>query len=385
MLAPSKTAVILVEGEATHSSSQQSLTPAQQQFNAMSEKIAQQKQQVEEWQALVVLVQQRIHGKLMPLYDQLARQHGQLIEQLHQASLQYPLTAWENAQLHRVIIELCEQVLRHKLPDEDPLIAQIYQLYLAEQAQLSTFAPAASKLPQQQHLQPLDRGFEPDCGVALFDADDLTTVLATDLATSFEIMAQQQEAERDYQKQQRKMARLALKQQAKEHAKEERDIAQQQANAPAQKSLRQLYQRLAGMLHPDREQDEQQKITKTDLMQQATEAYQSQDLLGLIELQNAVRFNTNSNFAQLADEQLHLYNLNLRRYSQTLDENITGHKARLASLCAIERVEMVTAKSVIKKLKEQASLLTQYNAMLSQQLKNLKDAKAIKAFLRQYS
>lgn len=381
MLAPSKTAIILVEGEATHSSSQQSPTPAQQQFNALSEKIAQQKQQVEEWQALVVLVQQRIHGKLMPLYDQLARQQGQLIEQLHQASLQYPLTAWESAQLHRVIIELCEQVLRHKLPDEDPLIAQIYQLYLAEQAQTSTFAPVASELPQQQHLQPLDHGFEPDCGVALFDADDLTTDLATDLVTSFEIMAQQQEAERDYQKQQRKMARLALKQQANE----KQETAQQQANAPAQKSLRQLYQRLAAMLHPDREQDEQQKITKTDLMQQATEAYQSQDLLGLIELQNAVSFNTHSNFAQLADEQLHLYNLNLRRYSQTLDENIAGHKARLASLCAIERVEMVTAKSVIKKLKEQASLLTQYNAMLSQQLKNLKDAKAIKAFLRQYS
>jgi len=380
VLAPSKTAVILVAGEAPRAPSpQQSPTPAQQQFNALSEKIAQQKQQVEEWQALVVLVQQRIHGKLMPLYDQLARQQGQLIEQLHQASLQYPLTAWENAQLQRVIIELCEQVLRHKLPDEDPLIAQIYQLYLAEQAHTNPLAPVASELPQQQHLQPLDHGFEPDCGVALFDADDLTTDLATDLVTSFEIMAQQQEAERDYQKQQRKMARLALKQQANE----KQETAQQQANAPAQKSSRQLYQRLAAMLHPDREQDEQQKITKTDLMQQATEAYQSQDLLGLIELQNAVSFNTNSNFAQLADEQLHLYNLNLRRYSQTLDENITGHKARLASLCAIERVEMVTAKRVIKKLKEQASLLTQYNAMLSQQLKNLKDAKAIKAFLRQ--
>ena len=381
MLAPSKTAVILVEGETTHSSSQQSLTPAQQQFNVLSEKIAQQKQQVDEWQALVVSVQQRIHGKLMPLYDQLARQQGQLIEQLHQASLQYSLTAWESAQLQRVIIELCEQVLRHKLPDEDPLIAQIYQLYLAEQAQTNPLAPVARELPQHQDKQPLDIGFEPDCGVALFDADDLTT----DLATSFEIMAQQQEAERDYQKQQRKMARLALKQQAKERDKEEQDTVQQQANALAQKSFRQLYQRLAAMLHPDREQDEQQKTNKTDLMQQATEAYQSQDLLGLIELQNAVSFNTNSNFAQLADEQLHLYHLNLRRYSQTLDENIAGHKARLASLCAIERVEMVTAKRVIKKLKEQASLLTQYNAMLSQQLKNLKDAKAIKAFLRQYS
>ncbi|WP_026471328.1 hypothetical protein [Alkanindiges illinoisensis] len=382
MRAPSKTAIILVEGEATQSpSQQQSLTPAQQQFNVLGEKITQQKQQVEEWQALVVSVQQRIHGKLMPLYDQLARQHGKLIEQLHQASLKYSLTAWESAQLHQLIIELCEQVLRHKLPDEDPLIAQIYQLYRAEQAQTNPLAPAASELPQQQHLQPLDPSFDLDCGVALFDADDP----ATDPATSFEVMAQQQEAERHYQKQQRKMARLALKQQAKEQSKEERDTAQQQANAPAQKSLRQLYQRLAAMLHPDREQDEQQKITKTDLMQQATEAYQSQDLLGLIQLQNAVSFNTNSNFAQLADEQLQLYNLNLRRYSQTLDENIAEHKARLASLCAIERVEMVTEKSVIKKLKEQVSLLTQYNAMLSQQLKNLKDAKAIKAFLRQYS
>lgn len=361
-------AVILGENE----NLQQPLTPVQQQFNQLSQKIEQQKQQLEQWQALIVLAQQWINGKLIPRYDQLTRQHGKLIERLHQASLQYALTAWESNQLHELIVQLCEQVLRHKLPDEQKIIEQIYQHYTAEKAPLHTAKTALGELPPQQRARLLNHEPAP----AGLEADDLA---ASDPAASFEIRAQQQHAARQHQKQQHKMARLAQQQQAK--AQQEK---QQQASAAPQKSLKQLYQRLASILHPDRELDEQHKIMKTDLMQQATEAYQAQDLLSLIQLQAATKFNTHLNPAPLTDEQVQGYNLNLLKYSQQLDDEIARHRAKLGNLCGIERVETATPKAVIRKLKQEAALITEHNARLSQQIDALKDARAIKALLRQY-
>lgn len=50
-------------------------------------------------------------------------------------------------------------------------------------------------------------------------------------------------------------------------------------------SVRDVYRRLASVLHPDREREAQQRERKTALMQQANQAYATQDLLALLELQ----------------------------------------------------------------------------------------------------
>jgi hypothetical protein len=50
-------------------------------------------------------------------------------------------------------------------------------------------------------------------------------------------------------------------------------------------SVRDVYRRLASLLHPDREPDAQQRERKTALMQQANQAYADEDLSALIELQ----------------------------------------------------------------------------------------------------
>ena len=58
-----------------------------------------------------------------------------------------------------------------------------------------------------------------------------------------------------------------------------------QEDQEVSQSVRDVYRRLASVLHPDREREAQQRERKTALMQQANQAYAKQDLLALLELQ----------------------------------------------------------------------------------------------------
>ena len=53
----------------------------------------------------------------------------------------------------------------------------------------------------------------------------------------------------------------------------------------ARRSLREVFRRVASVLHPDRELDPERRDAKTALMQQANRAYEEHDLLALLELQ----------------------------------------------------------------------------------------------------
>ena len=67
-----------------------------------------------------------------------------------------------------------------------------------------------------------------------------------------------------------------------------RTAAQQRRAAEAQRtaqSLREVFRKLAGALHPDREMDHERRAVKTALMAQVNEAYGRADLLALLELQ----------------------------------------------------------------------------------------------------
>lgn len=64
------------------------------------------------------------------------------------------------------------------------------------------------------------------------------------------------------------------------------------------------------MIHPDREQDET-KRRKTELFQQASQAYEKQDLFYLLKLQLQLEQNKGLGAKELSAEQLRFYKLAL--------------------------------------------------------------------------
>ncbi|ONG41767.1 hypothetical protein BKE30_02705 [Alkanindiges hydrocarboniclasticus] len=341
-----------------------SLTPQQKKFNQLSEKIEQQKQQLEEWKQTAELAQRQVNGKLAPLFETLTLDRLMLIEQLHEASLAYAFTSREAGQLNALILQWCEQVLDHSLsPVQVQRIELIYEVHAGYNFQ---GRQAVSELPDERLTPQVHE--QPDC------TDDVTMADPDDYEAWHEQIVQQRQAEQQARRSRQKNAKQAKNIQQAQHV-----------DALAHKSFKQIYQRLVANLHPDREPDEQEKIKKTGLMQQVTESYQAQDLLGLLQWQIQLGQQDKAGDTQLADEQLQLYNLNLSRHSEQLDQQINEYRLMLQDICQFENLEAVTPKTVIKKLKEDARFILQQHHELQQLIHQLSNAKAIKTFLKQMS
>ena len=76
------------------------------------------------------------------------------------------------------------------------------------------------------------------------------------------------------------------------------------------------------MIHPDREQDETKKEEKTELFQQASQAYEQQDLFYLLKLQLQLEQNKGVWTKELSAEQVKFYKLALDAQSQQLESQI---------------------------------------------------------------
>jgi curved DNA-binding protein CbpA len=101
-----------------------------------------------------------------------------------------------------------------------------------------------------------------------------------------------------------------------------RQQKREQAEQMAAQSLKTVYLKIAAMIHPDREQDEAKKEEKTELFQQASQAYEQQDLFYLLKLQLQLEQNKGVGAKELSAEQVKFYKLALDAQSQQLESQI---------------------------------------------------------------
>jgi hypothetical protein len=115
----------------------------------------------------------------------------------------------------------------------------------------------------------------------------------------------------------------AEQQQAREQAKQQRQQQKRkQTEQMAAQSLKTVYLKIAAMIHPDREQDESNKEEKTELFQQASQAYEQQDLFYLLKMQLQLEQNKGVGAKALSADQVKFYKLALDVQSQQLESQI---------------------------------------------------------------
>lgn len=376
----------------------QRLTAAQQRFNALSQQVASLQQELATWQHSMQQLQQKVLGELLPLYRQLALLQWQLATRLDEALASYKLGKREQARLQLMIAAVCDNVLAYT---DDPQLEakarQLQQLYSqrADIAGADALA-VAPEIPEQ--AVPDEAAMRQylllQCGI---DCDGMLADDVQALYMQMQQLEQQQQDAAQFQ-QQRQQAR-----QQKRKAQEQAQAAQQ-SGALASKSLKLVYQRLASLLHPDREPDEQQKVLKTGLMQQATDAYQSRDLMGLLALQQQIQqlatataehgaaqsptlngsLLNSSLLNSLLDAQLEAYILNLDRQSTRLAEDILACKQQAADMVNYPHYYRAKPRDILDRVKQAIAYQQQLIQSIQLDLQQLTDADSIKQLIQQY-
>lgn len=214
------------------------LSAQQSQFNALVQDVASWRASLADWKERF----DRLHQAVEPLRRELHAAWRDWVLALDNASHHPDLTRAEQAQLAELMREAAAALLQ---VDEDDELAALA-------GQQEDDAPIAQPAPQ------------PAAGEV---ADDNLEHLAED----WERQAAAAAAQRAEWAAKRRSA-AALKR-------------SKQATQAVSHSLRDVYRRLASVLHPDREADASVRARKTALMQQANDAYAAGNLLALLELQ----------------------------------------------------------------------------------------------------
>ncbi|MFV5373197.1 molecular chaperone DnaJ [Acinetobacter pittii] len=262
---------------------QQRSEPSAQQkkLNRLIDKIEQQKVSLSTWQNAQAEIQQHIRQKLMPVYGNLHEVLFQQLEQLWNILHSHEFSKADMQQLDEKIAQLAQMLKRSKMlfTEQLELVKQIDTFY-------------------QQHTQ-----------------DSLKkNKKAHSIKSEYDESAEFDEDFEQY---------AAEQQQAREQAKQQRQQQKrEQAEQMATQSLKTVYLKIAAMIHPDREQDETKKEEKTELFQQASQAYEKQDLFYLLKLQLQLEQNKGVGAKELSAEQLRFYKLALDAQSQQLESQI---------------------------------------------------------------
>ncbi|MGN5763795.1 molecular chaperone DnaJ [Acinetobacter calcoaceticus] len=259
----------------------------QKKLNRLIDQIEQQKISLATWQNAQAEIQQHTRQKLMPVYGELHDILFQQLDQLWMLLQQHEFSKADMQQLDEKIAQLAQMLKRSKmLKDEQlKLVKQIDTFYQQHAQQLAKKNKKVQSANLEQH-QSYEQSTAPE------EEDD------------FEQYAAEQQQAREQAKQ--------LRQQQK----------REQAEQMAAQSLKTVYLKIAAMIHPDREQDESKKEEKTELFQQASQAYEQQDLFYLLKLQLQLEQNKGVGTKELSAEQVKFYKLALDAQSQQLESQI---------------------------------------------------------------
>ena len=316
----------------------------QKKLNRLIDQIEQQKISLATWQNAQAEIQQHTRQKLMPVYSELHEVLFQQMNQLWTLLQQHEFSKADMQQLDGKIAQLAQLLKRSKmLKDEQLSLVKQINTFYQQHAQQS-----AKKNKKVQSIK-FEQDENSEKGAAL-EQDD------------FEQYAAEQQQAREQAKQ--------LRQQQK----------REQAEQMAAQSLKTVYLKIAAMIHPDREQDETKKEEKTELFQQASQAYEQQDLFYLLKLQLQLEQNKGVGAKELSAEQVKFYKLALDAQSQQLESQIDDI---LNSFQLVKKLkaDQVHISDVYKAIDTDATELKQHLKWEKDCLKHMKKVSGIEMLL----
>lgn len=314
------------------------LAQQQARFNILAREVAQWRAALSDWKERI----ERHHQAVEPVRRQLHAAWRQWVFALDHASLQPGLSRAERKQLGELLREAVAPFLER---EDDPEIAAVAGRHAAEPA------PAQSN---EAHADPAAAGEE----------------LLEDLAQDWERRAAAADAQR---------AEWAAKRRAA-HALQRRRNEEQEVST----SVRDVYRRLASALHPDRETDGPQRERKTQLMQQANRAYAEQDLLGLLELQLQAERIDAAHLAGVDGRRLQHYIAVLQEQLADLQRETRRLEAEFREATGLPPGTGLQARKADRMISSEAQRLRSALLLLQRQVRSLRDADAIQAWLRQH-
>lgn len=311
------------------------LAQQQTRFNTLVRDIALWRAALAEWQERI----ERYRQTVEPVRRELHAAWREWVLALDHACLQPGLSRAERAQLGELIRETVASLLE-----------------VQEDAEMVAVAARHAEDPPTARTQEAEA-----------EADDAPEI--DDSEPDWEQQAAAAAAQRAQWAAQRRAASAANR-----RRKEEQEVS---------RSLRDVYRRLASVLHPDREPDARRRERKTLLMQQANQAYADEDLLALLELQLQAEQIDAAHLATVDRRRLQHYVSVLEEQLADLQTETRRLEAEFREATGLPAGSGLQPRKADRMISSEAQRLRGDLQLLRRQARYLADADVLKAWLRE--
>ena len=274
------------------------LTPAQRSFKQLIGNIEAVEKRLQEIAALLDVFRPLSIKKLRPLFDERDLLNRDMVRLLDEQLLRKGWTANQRETMREIACTLAQQLFGSVFNEEMEAIFERH-------------SDAPKSDPADEASAEFEAHIENLFGVELDTVDGEVRSRDEILQEAIRKMEQREQEQSEHAK-----ARAASKRGGK---KSIRQTKAEQQTVDAGKLLKEVYRKLTSALHPDREPDTAKRARKTALMSEVNKAYESGNLLKLLQMQLQT-VNVNSLAAvTLADEKLQLINYTLTQQYRELE------------------------------------------------------------------
>ncbi len=149
----------------------------------------------------------------------------------------------------------------------------------------------------------------------------------------------------------------------------------------AENSFRRIFRQLASALHPDRENNSNERARKTNLMSEANAAYGRRDLVALLQIQLRTKLIDVTSIAKMAEEKGDSLTLLLKQQVETLKNELNScHDAIRDEFC-LQHGEIISAASLRRNLQTAEISLNQDLHDIQQDLQLIKNDNELRNWL----
>lgn len=338
-------------------SAQERPSAARKRFNTLVRRLENCRRELARWDEALSAFAGDYQRAMVPLLERYRRQQAELVLALDQACLVQKLGRRDRALASEIVCELAAPLIDGGMDELKPVYDRHSELgFDEERAEAEDLLKAAAA-----------ESFG-------LDAEQLAGIRTPE--DFFEHLSEQIEREQA----EREAAAAAAQSRRRGRAAGPR--AGDKLQLAAEASLRELFRKLAGMLHPDRERDPQQRERKTGLMQRLNRAYAAKDLLALLELQLEIGQLQAGQLQAMSEERIRQYNHSLAAQLKQVEGELANIVASFEDQYQLLPGGELKPARLPGLLKEMTRQLADDIAWQQRELRELSQPDALKPWIR---
>jgi hypothetical protein len=301
------------------------LSKTQKEFNRLTLKIASLREEIQGFEAASIRIRQKMSTDIMPLTKEYCEQQAVLVRLFDKAYDSGQFKSKDKKKLEHLISTLAFELISDYRMIE---LKSIYDKYSQK-----SYAEIEEE-NQESSLETAKEIAEMMYGIHIDKDADLDTPEKFE-AYMNEKMAEKEEEDKAHRAQKAEAQAnrpKTEKQRIKETKQQEKIDQQAEEDKKLTQSVREVYMDLVKTFHPDKEQDEDEKVRKTAIMQRVISAYQDNDLTTLLQLQMEFERIDQGHLENLAEDRLVQFNKVLSRQCKELNSTLYDIKDQLSDL-----------------------------------------------------